>query len=52
MFNGIDFTQKEFLWLLLLVTVLVFWYVLKHKKQTAQLSISSVQGFQKNTILV
>ena len=46
MFNGIDFTQKEFLWLLLLVPVLAFWYVLKHKKQTAQLSISSVQGFQ------
>ena len=50
MFNGIDFTQKEFLWLLLLVPVLVFWYVLKLKKQTAQLSISSVQGFQKNNI--
>ncbi len=50
MFNGIDFTQKEFLWLLLLVPVVVFWYVLKHKKQTAQLSISSVQGFQRNTI--
>jgi len=50
MFNGIDFTQKEFLWLLLLVPVLVFWYVLKHKKQTAQLSISSIQGFQKNAI--
>ena len=50
MFNGIDFTQKEFLWLLLLVPVLAFWYVLKHKKQTAQLSISSVQGFQKNAI--
>ena len=50
MFKGIDFTQKEFLWLLLLVPVLILWYVLKHKKQTAQLSISSVQGFQKNTI--
>jgi Ca-activated chloride channel family protein len=50
MFEGIDFTQKEFLWLLLLVPVVVFWYVLKHKKQTAQLSISSVQGFQRNTI--
>jgi Ca-activated chloride channel family protein len=33
-----------------LVPVVVFWYVLKHKKQTAQLSISSVQGFQRNTI--
>ena len=50
MFKGIDFTQKEFLWLLLLVPVLVFWYVLKLKRQTAQLSISSVQGFQRNTI--
>ena len=50
MFNGIDFTQNEFLWLLLLVPVLAFWYVLKHKKQTAQLSISSVQGFQENAI--
>ena len=50
MFEGIDFTQKEFLWLLLLVPILVFWYVLKLKTQTAQLSISSVQGFQKNNI--
>ena len=50
MFEGIDFTQKEFLWLLLVVPVLVFWYVLKLKKQTAQLSISSVQGFQKNNL--
>jgi Ca-activated chloride channel homolog len=50
MFKGIDFTQKEFLWLLLLVPVLVFWYVLKLKKQTAELSISSVQGFQKNNV--
>jgi len=32
------------------VPLLVVWYVFKYKKQTAQLSISSVQGFQKNTI--
>jgi Ca-activated chloride channel family protein len=50
MFEGINFTQKEFLWLLVLVPLLAVWYVFKHKKQTAQLSISSVQGFQKNTI--
>ena len=49
MFEGINFTQKEFLWLLVLVPLLGAWYVFKHKKQTAQLSISSVQGFQKNT---
>jgi Ca-activated chloride channel homolog len=50
MFKGIDFTQKEFFWLLLLLPCMIFWYVLKHKKQTAHLSISSVQGFQKNTV--
>ena len=50
MFKGIDFTQKEFLWLLLLVPVLVFWYVLKHKKQTAQLSVSNIEGFRKTSV--
>ena len=50
MFKGIDFTQKEFFWLLVLLPVLVFWYVLKHKKQTAQLSVSSVEGFRKTSI--
>jgi len=50
MFKGIDFTQKEFLWLLAVIPVLVFWYVLKNRKQTAQLSVSSVQGFKKNSV--
>lgn len=50
MFKGIDFTQTEFLWLLVVVPVLVFWYVLKNKKQTAQLSVSSIKGFQKNSV--
>ncbi|MDB4093992.1 VWA domain-containing protein [Flavobacteriaceae bacterium] len=50
MFKGIDFTQKEFFWLLVLLPILVFWYVLKHKKQTAQLSVSSVEGFRKTSI--
>ena len=50
MFKGIDFTQKEFLWLLIVVPLLVFWYVLKNRKQTAQLSLSSVQGFKKTSV--
>jgi Ca-activated chloride channel family protein len=50
MFKGIDFTQTEFLWLLILVPILVLWYVLKNKKQTARLSVSSVGGFQKTSI--
>lgn len=50
MFKGIDFTQKEFFWLLMVLPVLVVWYVLKHKKQTAQLSVSSTEGFRKTSI--
>lgn len=50
MFKGIDFTQTEFLWLLVVVPVLVFWYVLKNKKQTAQLSVSSIKSFQINSV--
>ena len=50
MFKGIDFTQKEFLWLRAVIPVLVFWYVLKSRKQTAQLSVSSVQGFKKTSV--
>jgi len=50
MFKGIDFTQKEFFWLLMLLPVLVVWYVLKYKKQTAQLSVSSTEGFRKTSI--
>ena len=50
MFKGIDFTQTEFLWLLILVPILVLWYVLKNKKQTAQLSVSSIGGFQTTSI--
>ena len=50
MFKGINFTQTEFLWLLILVPILVLWYVLKNKKQTARLSVSSVGGFQKTSI--
>ena len=50
MFKGIDFTQTGFLWLLMLVPILVLWYVLKNKKQTAQLSVSSIGGFKTTSI--
>ena len=50
MFKGIDFTQTEFLWLLMLVPILVLWHVLKNKKQTAQLSVSSIGGFKTTSI--
>lgn len=46
MFEGIEFLNKEFFWLLLLLPLAVLWYVLKNKEQTAELKISSLKGFK------
>jgi Ca-activated chloride channel homolog len=46
MFEGIEFVNKEFFWLLLLLPLAILWYVLKYKKQTAELKISSLKGFK------
>ncbi|MFD1161209.1 vWA domain-containing protein [Hwangdonia seohaensis] len=46
MFEGIQFLNKELFWLLLLLPLAILWYVLKHKKQTAELKISSLKGFK------
>ncbi|GAA4896084.1 VWA domain-containing protein [Flaviramulus aquimarinus] len=46
MFEGIEFLNKEFFWLLLALPLAVLWYILKYKKQTAELKISSLKGFK------
>ncbi|WP_452599254.1 vWA domain-containing protein [Pontimicrobium sp. MEBiC01747] len=46
MFEGIEFLNKPFFWLLTLLPVAILWYILKHKKQTAELKISSLKGFK------
>jgi len=46
MFEGIEFVNKEFFWLLLALPMAVLWYIVKHKKQTAELKISSLKGFK------
>ncbi|MCR8667384.1 VWA domain-containing protein [Aestuariibaculum sp. M13] len=52
MFEGIEFLNKEFFWLLLLLPFAILWYVFKHNKQTAELKISSIKGFKvTNSVL-
>ncbi|GAA4305079.1 vWA domain-containing protein [Aestuariibaculum suncheonense] len=52
MFEGIEFLNKEFFWLLLLLPLVILWYVFKHHKQTAELKISSIKGFKvTNSVL-
>lgn len=46
MFDNIEFLNKELFWLLLLIPIAVIWYVFKHNKQTAELKMSSIQGFK------
>ena len=46
MFEGIEFVNKEFFWLLLLLPLAIVWYVFKYKRQTAELNMSSIKGFK------
>jgi len=46
MFEGIVFLNKELFWVLLSLPVVILWYILKHKKQSAELKISSIKGFK------
>ena len=49
MLEGIEFLNKEWFWLLLLLPVAVVWYIFTRKKQTAELKISSIKGFKITT---
>ncbi|MDG4716111.1 MULTISPECIES: vWA domain-containing protein [Winogradskyella] len=46
MFENIEFLNKELFWFLLLLPIAIAWYVLKHNKQSAELKISSLEGFK------
>lgn len=46
MLEGVEFIDKSFFWLLLLLPFLILWYFLKFKKQSAELRISSLKGFK------
>ena len=46
MLEGIEFLNKEFFWLFLLLPLVLLWYLVKYKKQTAELKIPSLKGFK------
>ncbi|PTM11754.1 MAG: aerotolerance regulator BatA [Bacteroidetes bacterium] len=46
MLEGIEFFNKQWFWLLLILPIALLWYVFKHNKQTAELKISSLKGFK------
>lgn len=46
MLEGIEFLNKQFFWLFMLLPLAIVWYIFFHKKQTAELNISSAKGFK------
>lgn len=45
-FNDIQFSEKHWFWLFLIIPVLMFWYVFKLKKQEGELNFSSFVLFE------
>jgi Ca-activated chloride channel family protein len=43
-FNDITFANKELLWLLLIIPVMIAWYIWKNKSYNAELKVSSLAG--------
>lgn len=52
MIEGIQFLNKELLWLLLVLPVVILWYIFNNQKQTAELKISSLKGFKSTNSIV
>lgn len=52
LWNNIEFTNPEFLWLLLIVPLLILWYFLARKKDSATLTLSNTAAFLKPSLLV
>jgi len=52
MLQNFEFLNPQFLWLLLLVPVLVVWYFLIRKDDSASLTIGSTKGFEVNPSFV
>ena len=51
MFWNYEYVNPEYFWLFILLPLAIVWYVFKRKKQVATLQISSLKGFQDNSLL-
>jgi len=46
MLNGITFANPGFIWLLLLLPLMILWYVFRHKKNQAEVLLSTFEGVE------
>ena len=49
--KNVTFLNPEFFWLFLLLPIAIAWYFLNRNKQSATLTMSSLKGFQTNSLL-
>jgi Ca-activated chloride channel homolog len=49
MFNGLEFAQPGFFWLLIVVPLMVTWYILRETKLQGSLGVSASKGFSFQT---
>ncbi|MBT8325244.1 MAG: VWA domain-containing protein [Winogradskyella sp.] len=49
MLEQIEFLNKQWFWLLLIIPVAMLWYIFTNRRQTAELKISSTTGFKAGT---
>ena len=47
--EGIEFFNKQWFWLLLVIPIIIGWYVLKNSQQTAELKMPNLKGFEVTT---
>jgi Ca-activated chloride channel family protein len=52
LWNNLELTNPEFLWLLLLIPLLAVWYFFVRKKDTARLKMADTKGFAEQSLLV
>ncbi|MGB0948705.1 MAG: vWA domain-containing protein [Marinirhabdus sp.] len=46
MMQQFEFVDPHFFWLFLLLPLMLLWYILKRKQQTAELKVSATEGFK------
>ncbi len=51
LWNNLELTNPEFLWLFLLIPLLAIWYFFVRKKDKATLTISNTKGFKGSSLL-
>lgn len=51
LWNNLEFSNPEFLWLLALLPLLAVWYFFKRNKDAARLTMASTKGFAKTSFV-